>query len=214
MKNSLKGKKILITSGPTWVAIDDVRVISNISTGELGVLLARHAVSCGARVDLFLGPVLSRIPAKKINCSRFVYFDELRNLIQERLKKTNYDIILHAAAISDYIPKRVQGKISSQKKYCTLKFRRAPKIVKTIRKLNPKAFLVMFKLESGIADQILFKRSATAAKSAGADLVVANIFDNKKYKGFVLDHYRVLAKADSRQKLAKNLFNILEKKCV
>ena len=212
IKSVLKKKKVLITAGPSWVAIDDVRVISNISTGELGVLLAQQAARFGAKVDLFLGPVQSRVLAKKIKHFRFVYFDELLDLIQKRLKKTNYDIIFHAAAVSDYIFKGVRGKISSEKKYLTLKLRRAPKIIKTIRRLNPKAFLVMFKLESGISDQILFKRSATAAKSAGADLVVANIFKNKRYKGFILDHDRLLAKADSRQELAKKLFAILKQK--
>jgi len=54
---SLKNKRILITAGPTWVPIDTVRVISNIATGQTGILLAEKLRSLGAKVTLLLGPV-------------------------------------------------------------------------------------------------------------------------------------------------------------
>ncbi len=53
---SLNGKRILITAGPTWVPIDNVRVISNIATGTTGVLLAWQTSAQGAKVTLVLGP--------------------------------------------------------------------------------------------------------------------------------------------------------------
>ena len=64
---SLKNKRILITAGPTWVAIDSVRVISNIATGETGILLAKRLSLQGAKVTLALGPSCCAYASGKIN---------------------------------------------------------------------------------------------------------------------------------------------------
>ena len=103
----LAGKKILITAGPTWVPIDDVRVISNISSGEMGTLLAKEARACGMDVDLILGPVTYSEPLKGVRVTRFKYFDELLKLVSSTLARKPYDVILHAAAVSDYLLKPV-----------------------------------------------------------------------------------------------------------
>ncbi len=213
--NNLKNKKILITAGPTWVPIDDVRVISNISSGELGLLLAKNAITCGAKVDLFLGPVSRPILlGKNIRLKRFTYFNELMKMVTETLKYRKYDIILHCAAVSDYLAKEVSGKISSERNELVLRLARAPKIVDTIRKLNPDAFLVMFKLEGAVTDAVLLKRALEAMKRVGADLVIANRFINNKYRGFVLGSNDILARSVSKKALAANLFKILEEKLV
>ena len=54
--HKLKNKKVLITAGPTWVPIDNVRVISNTATGETGILLSEKLKNLGAKVTLLLGP--------------------------------------------------------------------------------------------------------------------------------------------------------------
>lgn len=203
----------MITAGPTWVPIDDVRVISNISSGELGLLLAENAVKSGADVDLFLGPVSRPVLLdKKIRLKRFTYFEELHNLIRGALKARKYDIILHCAAVSDYLLKAVRGKISSDLGRMTLSLNRAPKIVDEIRRLNPEACLVMFKLEGGVTDAVLLKRALEAMKRSGADLVIANRFMNGKYRGFILGSNDILAKTVSKPELAERLFEILQEK--
>ena len=208
----LKGKKILITAGPTWIPIDDVRVISNISSGELGIILAKKAASKGLRVDLFLGPVGPVATGKKIKVFRFKYFDELLRLARENLKSKKYDFILHAAAVSDYLIQRIPGKISSSAPELVLKLKKAPKIVEIIRALNPKAFLVSFKLEVGVTDAVLLKRALEAMKRAGANLVVANTFDKGSYKGFILGSKKVLSMSLSKKELADKLFKILNER--
>lgn len=213
MSNPLKGKKILITAGPTWVPIDDVRVISNVSSGELGLLLAKTAASCRAKVDLFLGPVSRPVLLdKNIKLTRFTYFNDLLGLVVAALKTKKYDIILHCAAVSDYLAKEVRGKISSEQNQLVLRLARAPKIVDIIRDLNPDAFLVMFKLEANVSDAVLLKRALEAMKRSGADLVIANRFVNNKYRGFILGSNDILAKTVSKPLLAKKLFKILGKK--
>jgi phosphopantothenoylcysteine decarboxylase/phosphopantothenate--cysteine ligase len=209
----LKGKKILVTAGPTWVALDDVRVISNVSSGELGMLLAKQAAACGARVDFFLGPVSRPWSGdRKIKIVRFAYFHELLRLVKRALKSKRYDVIIHSAAVSDYWTKPRQGKISSDSTELVLKLKRAPKIVDIMRDLNPEAFLVMFKLEGGVSDVVLLKRALEAMKRAGADLVVANRFVGKKYRGFILGARDVLAKTVSKKALAQKLFSVLKER--
>lgn len=207
-----QGKKILITAGPTWVPIDDVRVISNVSSGELGCLLAREAVSLGMETDVFLGPVTYPGAVKAGKIVRFRYFDELLKLVSETLSRKSYDVILHAAAVSDYLMKPVDGKISSRQEALILRLAPAPKIVEMIRRLNPQALLVMFKLEDKVSDAVLLKRALEAKKRAQADLVVANKFQNGKYRGFILGSKDVLAKTESKKALTKALFRILKEK--
>src|SRR3989338_961291 len=116
MKNKLilKGKDILITAGSTWVAIDDVRVITNIFGGTLGVYIAEEAVRLGAKVTLLLGPgrVSPTVHSKNFNLIKFKYYDELLNLVKESISSNRFDVMIHSAAVADYIPvKKVKGKI-------------------------------------------------------------------------------------------------------
>lgn len=174
---SLKGKKILITAGPTWEALDDVRLISNIATGQTGMFIAQEAKRQGAHVTLLLGPTeipffdraplesLRLLTGRAIKIRRFRYFNELREILRELLKATRYDIIIHSAAVSDFkVQHRVKGKLKSDKAY-TLKLVPRPKIIRDIRCLCPEVKLVLFKLESRVSDEVLLRR---AKKMAGA----------------------------------------------
>ena len=212
MKNPLRGKKMLITAGPTWVAIDDVRVVSNVSTGELGSLLAQAAVKAGMKTDVFLGTVSYPFTVPGAQVFRFRYFDELCRLIEAELRRQKYDAILHVAAVSDYQARSVVGKISSNNESMTIRLHRAPKLVLRLRKLNPKAFLVMFKLEAGVSDAVLMKRALEARKKCRADLVVANRFTGGKYRGFVLGHKDVPVRGLMRKELTQELFRILKER--
>lgn len=211
MKDSLKAKRILITAGPTWVAIDDVRVISNISSGALGLLLAKKAKAERMKVDLILGPVgLIDLP-KGIHVFPYRYFSELKCQIDKRLAGRNYDIILHAAAVSDFLLDRSKGKIPSKSRLI-LKLRQAPKLIRLIRRIATGSLLVLFKLELGGGDVVLINRALQAMKDSRADLAVANTCTSAGYKAYVLDPCCVLAKADSRQELARDLFRVLEER--
>ena len=79
--------KALITCGPTWVALDDVRVLSNVSTGELGHLLAQKLKTAGARVTLIEGPVTHRLENKLVRVIKYQFFDELAEILKSELKK-------------------------------------------------------------------------------------------------------------------------------
>jgi len=187
-------KKILITAGPTWVPIDGVRVISNTATGETAKFLIEEAKKKNIKVDLILGPL---------------YFDSLLKLIKRKVCANKYDAVIHAAAVSDYqLVKPFKAKLGSDKGALTLRLKPTPKIVHYIKKWGPEIYLVMFKLESGVEDEILIKRSRSALIKAKADLVVANKI-KPSYKAFILGKDKIYCKVDSKRALAKKLINLI-----
>lgn len=97
----LAGRRILVTAGPTWEPIDPVRVLSNRSTGAMGIAIADEAARRGAQVDLVLGPThLAPIPA--VRAHRVETAAEMLASCLERLE--GVDFVVGAAAVSDYRP--------------------------------------------------------------------------------------------------------------
>ena len=220
----LKGKRILITAGPTWVPIDNVRVLSNIATGETGVLLARQAAAQGARVTLLIGPSGECNLNKSIQVIRLRFFNELKNILKRELKNNTYDIIIHSAAVSDFYPVRKKfpkekrlsngfkptyklgGKLSSNRAH-SLKLVPLEKLVVMIRHLAGKTKLVMFKLETAVTDRALIQRAKKAAKKVNADLVVANRLN--PYRAFIIEKGGKQILVKNKQQLARRLVEIL-----
>jgi len=102
--------RLLITAGPTREPIDEVRFISNRSSGRLGIALAEHAADAGHDVTLLLGPVLIASAARdRLTIERFNTTDELRALLEEYFR--GCDALVMAAAVADYRPRqRIEGK--------------------------------------------------------------------------------------------------------
>lgn len=205
---SLNSKRVLITCGPTWVAIDDVRVISNISSGKLGQTLANNLSQLGAKVTLLEGAVEEKLKNKKVNVRSFLYFEELRQLIDSELKKP-FDIFIHAAAISDYRVQSKRGKLSSHFKKLNLNLTPTPKIINSIKKKRPNIFLVGFKLEPSLSKAR--NKAEHLFQKAKCDLVVANSLNKGKYEAFIVNKDKKIAgRANSREKLAKGLINAIK----
>lgn len=181
----LKNKRILITAGPTWVPIDNVRVISNIATGETGILLAEKLNDLGAKVTLLLGPVGTCSLHHKIRLIRFKLFNELKNIIKKELKLRKYDIVVHAAAVSDFRPEVVAtGKLKSDRVY-NLRLLPTSKIIRQIFLSAPKIKIIPFKLESGCSDKTLIERAKNFLSKIKGDFIVANRIN--PYRAFIID---------------------------
>lgn len=207
MAIELKNKKVLITAGPTWVALDAVRIISNIATGETGILLAKKFLSLGAKVTLFLGPVHKCRLDKRIKVIDFAFFEELSRKLNEELELNQYDYILHSAAVSDFKPENgSKSKIESGKTFC-IKLKPLPKIIKKIRSLNPEAKLVMFKLEIGVSDKVLKEKAIAAAEKINADFVVANSLN--PYKAFLINKNKEIIHIKGKFDLIRKLILVL-----
>lgn len=206
---SLKGKNILITAGPTWVPLDNIRVISNIASGQTGIFLAKKLTRMGAKVTLLLGPAGFSAQNRKIKLVSFIFFNDLKNMLKKELAAKKYDCIIHSAAVADFQPvSSKKGKLSSEKAF-NLKLVPLPKIIKDIRRLAPKAKLVMFKLESGVSDTILLSRAKTARQEVNADYVVANQLD--PYRAFIIAKTGCVTAVKSKIELANNLIKILNR---
>lgn len=100
----LKNKKVLMTAGPTIEHIDPVRAITNLSTGKTGTLLASELISAGAKVTLVYGPG-NQIPTKGIKVINVTTSKEMFDATKKELKK-KLDIVIMAAAASDYTPEK------------------------------------------------------------------------------------------------------------
>lgn len=213
MHKLLKGKRILVTAGPTWVSIDRVRVISNVSSGFTGIIIANHAAKLGADVTLLLGPVSVDYRPKtkdhRPKILRFKYFDELQKLITDELRRKKYDIIIHGAAVSDYKPVRIfAGKIKSGKNRFTIYLKPTLKIIDKIRRFSKGAFLVMFKLETKKSKKELVDLAYKAMLRSRADLIVANNIDEvgeKRHRAYIVSCDKKVIQVDTKEKLAKML---------
>ena len=210
MGYSLKNKKILITCGPTWVPIDAVRVVSNVSSGALGQRIALDCARSGAKVTLLEGPVTVPLSSRSMRILKFRFFGELQKLLQQELRK-NVDAVIHAAAVADYkLKKPVRHKLSSEKKTLRLEFVATPKLIRTIKRLKPTAFLVGFKFEPVISRKLVHQKTRDLFRQADCDVVVANQLTARGYKGFIVDkHNAISTGAADRRQVSKTLVRIL-----
>ena len=204
---SLTGKRVLITAGPTWVAIDRVRVISNTATGETGILLAKEFLKRGSRVTLFLGPAGACCLPGNLRVINFKFFPELRKLVRKELGSRKYDIIIHSAAVADFKPGHAaKGKLDSCRPR-SLKLVPLPKIIGEMRKLAPQAKLVMFKLECGVSDATLIRRAQKALRKNRAQFAVANRLN--PYRAFIIDKENNITRTISKAGLAGKLVKVI-----
>src|SRR3989338_788086 len=176
-RTDLKGKKILVTAGATVEEIDPVRVITNKSSGRMGISIAEQAFLRGADV-LLLRSHNSVEPNYNIKEEKFTTVNDLFYKIKRNIK--NFDIAIHSAAVSDFtINNKNNEKIKSGREL-HLELTPTTKIFEKLKKLNKSIFLVGFKAGYNVSDKILINRAYELLKSADADLVVANDVGRKK----------------------------------
>ncbi|WP_304985229.1 bifunctional phosphopantothenoylcysteine decarboxylase/phosphopantothenate--cysteine ligase CoaBC [Coxiella-like endosymbiont] len=142
----LMGKRVLITAGPTYEAIDPVRYLTNRSSGKMGYALAEAAAEMGAEVTLISGPTNLSL-SKTINRIDVVTAQEMFKTVMQGI--SNYDIFIGAAAVSDYRSETESTtKIKKSKINLTLNLVRNPDIVSVAGGLSNKPFIVGFALET------------------------------------------------------------------
>lgn len=203
-----------MTCGPTWVPLDSVRVLSNISSGEFGHTLCQLLDNAGARVTLLEGPVTHRANFRSTHVVRFNFFDELAKLLERELRKYHYDAVIHAAAVSDYRPQTIYD-IKIRSNFSNIKLNLVPteKLIDKIKAFNPKVFLVGFKLETHLDKQLLLSKAHDLLARSHCDLIVANSIFQNAYRAYIVDPEKnILASAKSRKVLAGHLMKVLEER--
>jgi phosphopantothenoylcysteine synthetase/decarboxylase len=203
-------KRILITGGATWVNVDQLRIITNIFTGNTALDIAKYFTRKKAKVTLLVNPhCLNKIP-QSINTRKFFYFDELNFLVKDELTRRKYDVIIHSAAVSDYqLSKALPKKIPSGKANLSLNLKPTPKIIKQMRRLAPQAKIVQFKLE--YSDKELLNKALKSLKTNKADFVIANAYSDIKthYKSLLISKSGVVTPIRSKPNLASTIYKNL-----
>lgn len=143
----LKGKKILITAGPTYEAIDPVRFIGNHSTGKMGFDLANEASKLGAEVFLISGPTSLKVDNSSIKIIPVVSAQEMYDACH--LYYNSMDVVIAAAAVADYTPKNVSAqKIKKTEGDFSIELVKTKDILASLGAIKNNQLLIGFALET------------------------------------------------------------------
>ncbi len=166
----LAGKKVLITAGPTYEAIDPVRFISNHSSGKMGFALAEEMASKGASVTLITGPTKEKLNTVRINRIDVVSADDMYNCCMDRAAES--DVFIMSAAVADYTPITVAtDKIKKKDGSWSIELTKTKDILYSIGQQKRKnQFLVGFALET--SNEIEHAKQKLVNKNA--DCIVLN----------------------------------------
>ncbi|MFZ4679165.1 MAG: bifunctional phosphopantothenoylcysteine decarboxylase/phosphopantothenate--cysteine ligase CoaBC [Flavobacterium sp.] len=146
-KLPLRGKKILITAGPTYEAIDPVRFIGNHSSGKMGFDIAESGANYGAEVILISGPTHLNTINPVINLIRVTSAKEMYDACHEHFNSV--DVAICAAAVADYKPKVVaEQKIKKEEAILTIELEKTQDILASLGKIKQNQFLIGFALET------------------------------------------------------------------
>ena len=168
--NKNKSKKVLILSGGTAEFIDKVRVISNLSSGKTGYLLA--GAFCRDGFDVEVIHALGIEPPYYVKSHKVLTAKEMLNKALELGKDA--DIIISCAAISDFTPEeQIEGKIKSDRDV-VIKLKRNPKVLAELRKAFPDKIIVGFKAEYGLEKEELIDIATKKLKEYNLNFIVAN----------------------------------------
>lgn len=164
----LSGRTVVVTAGGTEEPIDPVRVITNRSSGKMGIALAEEARLLGATVRLIVARTSVPSPSGIVRVDALTAA-AMSDAVFQAMKDA--DALIMAAAVGDYTPTKASGKkISRNADGMTLELRATPDILKRIRERYPKKHLVGFALETG--DEV--RRGREKRKEKGLDMIAVN----------------------------------------
>ena len=208
----LSSKKVLITAGPTQEKIDNVRYISNYSSGKMGIALAKVAAELGANVKLILGPTNHSIIHSNIEIINVLSADHMYDRVLANFSST--DIVICAAAVSDFKPKNsVKKKIKKETGFNKIELVPNKDILLEIsKKKSTSQILIGFALESD--NEI--NNAISKLKNKNLDFIVLNS-TNDKDAGFSVDTNKITIidsdsnieefKLKSKYNVSKDIFN-------
>lgn len=210
---SLKGKTVLITAGPTYEALDPVRFIGNHSSGKMGFSLAEEAANRGANVILISGPSAEKTNNQNIQLHPVVSAKEMFDKVFENYE--NADIAIASAAVADYAPKEIaQEKIKKNDDSLTIELVKNPDILKTMGERKTKQFLVGFALETQNEEQ----NAKGKLKKKNLNMIVLNSLrdEGAGFKGgtnkikIITESSLTKFSLKSKTEVAKDILNFVE----
>lgn len=170
-KNDLFGRSILVIGGRSEEPIDSMRIITNRSSGNMALALAKRAFERGAEAELWMGGCSVALPG----FMKIKRFSSVSDLV-EMVDGIGHDIVIVPAALADFTPsEEVEGKIPSGKSF-DVRLDPVPKILPLVRKRCKN--VIGFKAESGLTLEELEKRARARMEEHDLRAVVANDIDN------------------------------------
>ena len=184
-KLPLYGKKVLITAGPTYEAIDPVRFIGNHSSGKMGFELAKQAANLGAEVILIAGPSSVQISHSLISKRDVVSAAEMFEAVFNHYESV--DIAIAAAAVADFTPLTARlEKIKNKEENLSLSLKPTQDILAAMGAQKKQQFLVGFALET----QNELENAKEKLRRKNLDLIVLNSLQDKG-AGFSVDTNKI-----------------------
>jgi phosphopantothenoylcysteine decarboxylase / phosphopantothenate---cysteine ligase len=170
----LRGKKILVTAGPTYEAIDPVRFIGNYSSGKMGYDIAIVAANFGAQVTLVSGPTSLEINHSNVDLIRVSSAQEMYEACHSIYK--NIDVAIAAAAVADYKPKYIANqKIKKHDQTFTIELEKTKDILASFGEIKKQQFLIGFALET----ENEIENAKLKIQKKNLDLIVLNSLNDK-----------------------------------
>ena len=224
---------ILITSGGTSEKIDQVRSITNHSTGQLGKIISETFLTKGDHVTLVMTPKATR-PDSHPNLT-VILVENVASLLKtiEPLVHT-HDVLIHAMAVSDYSPVYMtdfdsvatssnlteflhktnsESKISSQDDVQVLFLKKTPKIISLVKNWNPNIRLIGFKLLVDVSDEKLLETARASLIKNQAELIIANDLtkiSNQEHRAYLVGSNTII-QAHSKKEIAQLLYQQMHK---
>jgi phosphopantothenoylcysteine decarboxylase/phosphopantothenate--cysteine ligase len=165
----LKGKKILITAGPTYEAIDPVRFIGNHSSGKMGFDIAECAAKYGAEVTLVSGPTHLKTSDSKIKMVSVISAQQMYEACHQYFNDS--DVAIAAAAVADYRPSTVAvQKIKKAESSLTIELEKTKDILASLGEIKKNQFLIGFALET----ENEMEHAQQKIRKKNLDLIVLN----------------------------------------
>ena len=173
-KLPLKGKKIMVTAGPTYESIDPVRFIGNHSTGKMGFDIAIQAANMGAEVVLISGPTHLQIDHALVTVVPVVSAQEMYDACHQYYNAM--DVAIAAAAVADYRPKNVAlQKIKKDDASLSITLEKTDDILASLGKQKNNQFLIGFALET----ENEIENAKLKIQKKNLDLIVLNSLNDK-----------------------------------
>ncbi len=212
----LYGKKLLLTAGPTYEAIDPVRFIGNHSSGKMGFEIAKAAANLGAEVILVSGPTHQKAPHSLINIIPVTSAQQMYEAAHKYFNSVNIAIL--SAAVADFRPKDIASqKIKKKDSTLTLELEKTKDILASLGQIKSNQLLVGFALETNNE----LENAKGKLKKKNLDLIVLNSLQDKGagFKGdtnkiTIIDKDGAIVNYElkSKSEVAKDILNVIIKK--
>lgn len=222
--------KVVITAGGTSEKIDNVRKITNSSTGKLGLCIANEFLKTVEDVEItYICSKETFCPNDdRVKIKRIIGVDDLEREVRNVLENNDIDVFIHSMAVSDYKVDYVStleklrnneeftmtdNKISSSLSDLVIVLKPTKKIISIIKDISPNTYLVGFKLLDNVTNDKLIEVATNLMIKNKCNLVVANDLENirnGKHIGYIIDEENNVIVAEGKDDIAKKLVRRIE----